>query len=161
MGDYHCYHTHNQASIMPLVITYLTRSYLYIAAVYPSRKIQDGRRDVILEVESQEAIILLLLLSVCLLCSVSCNIDVQLLCFFHCKIIQIPDDVDFQVSTSSLSARWSGFAHSHLSLTYEVGVGTSPGTFDVVVRTVADSNNQHVEPDLNLMSMIVRSNTRQ
>ncbi|XP_078696223.1 uncharacterized protein LOC144924666 [Branchiostoma floridae x Branchiostoma belcheri] len=45
-------------------------------------------------------------------------------------------DIDFQNSTEELHCEWRGFSHPHLPVTYQVGVGTTPGTDDVI--TFAD-----------------------
>ncbi|CAH1259452.1 Hypp2286 [Branchiostoma lanceolatum] len=41
-------------------------------------------------------------------------------------------DIDFQNTTEQLHCEWWGFSSSHLSVTYQVGVGTTPGTDDVI-----------------------------
>ncbi|KAI8487523.1 hypothetical protein Bbelb_347570 [Branchiostoma belcheri] len=41
-------------------------------------------------------------------------------------------DIDFQNSTEELHCEWRGFSHPHLPVTYQVGVGTTPGTDDVI-----------------------------
>ncbi|XP_078696304.1 uncharacterized protein LOC144924691 isoform X1 [Branchiostoma floridae x Branchiostoma belcheri] len=45
-------------------------------------------------------------------------------------------DIDVQNSTEELHCEWRGFSHPHLPVTYQVGVGTTPGTDDVI--TFAD-----------------------
>ncbi|XP_077997650.1 uncharacterized protein LOC144450798 isoform X2 [Glandiceps talaboti] len=49
-----------------------------------------------------------------------------------------PIDIDFQTSTSTLHARWSGFQHAYLDVQYYVSIGTSPGGDDVVAFTTVD-----------------------
>eukprot|EP00058_Branchiostoma_floridae_P000533 XP_002586021.1 hypothetical protein BRAFLDRAFT_110187 [Branchiostoma floridae] len=46
-------------------------------------------------------------------------------------------DIDFQNTTEELHCKWRGFSHPHLTVTYQVGVGTTPGTDDVI--TFADA----------------------
>ncbi|XP_078589451.1 uncharacterized protein LOC144869806 [Branchiostoma floridae x Branchiostoma japonicum] len=46
-------------------------------------------------------------------------------------------DIDFQNTTEELHCEWRGFSHPHLTVTYQVGVGTAPGTDDVI--TFADA----------------------
>ncbi|XP_078334035.1 uncharacterized protein LOC111124258 [Crassostrea virginica] len=42
------------------------------------------------------------------------------------------DDVDFTTTSTSLTARWEGFAHPHLNVTYKFQAGTTPGGADTV-----------------------------
>ncbi|CAH1787741.1 unnamed protein product [Owenia fusiformis] len=44
-------------------------------------------------------------------------------------------DIDHQISATSIHGEWSGFAHSHLPVTYAFGVGTAKGLDDVVAFT--------------------------
>ncbi|XP_035696852.1 uncharacterized protein LOC118430249 [Branchiostoma floridae] len=46
-------------------------------------------------------------------------------------------DIDFQNTTEELHCEWRGFSHPHLTVTYQVGVGTTPGADDVI--TFADA----------------------
>ncbi|XP_078616232.1 uncharacterized protein LOC144884653 [Branchiostoma floridae x Branchiostoma japonicum] len=46
-------------------------------------------------------------------------------------------DIDFQNTTEELHCEWRGFSHPHLTVTYQVGVGTAPGADDVI--TFADA----------------------
>ncbi|XP_066275498.1 uncharacterized protein [Branchiostoma lanceolatum] len=41
-------------------------------------------------------------------------------------------DIDFQNTTDELHCEWRGFSHPHLPVTYQVGLGRSPGTDDVI-----------------------------
>ncbi|XP_078616240.1 uncharacterized protein LOC144884660 [Branchiostoma floridae x Branchiostoma japonicum] len=47
------------------------------------------------------------------------------------------EDIDFQNTTEELHCEWRGFSHPHLTVTYQVGVGTTPGADDVI--TFADA----------------------
>ncbi|KAL8561571.1 hypothetical protein ACOMHN_024807 [Nucella lapillus] len=64
--------------------------------------------------------------------------------------IQRSEDTDFQLSTSSLEAAWSGFEDGSLAVTYTVGLGTSVGADDVSSFVVSSSQNEHMFTGLNL-----------
>ncbi|XP_066300827.1 uncharacterized protein [Branchiostoma lanceolatum] len=42
------------------------------------------------------------------------------------------EDADSQINNTALAVRWSGFSHAHLDVSYDVGVGSTPGDDDVV-----------------------------
>ncbi|XP_035676037.1 uncharacterized protein LOC118415485 [Branchiostoma floridae] len=63
-----------------------------------------------------------------------------------------PADADFQTTTSTLSARWSGFLHEHQDISYQVGAGTSPGATDVVGFTSVGQNTEWSRDGLSLTS---------
>ncbi|CAC5360413.1 unnamed protein product [Mytilus coruscus] len=60
------------------------------------------------------------------------------------------EDVDFQTSTTSISARWSGFAHPHLNVTYKIGIGTTAGGSEVVSMKDVGTSLSHQESGLSL-----------
>ncbi|CAC5386461.1 unnamed protein product [Mytilus coruscus] len=59
-------------------------------------------------------------------------------------------DLDFQTSTSSMAARWSGFAHPHLDVTYSISIGTTMGGSDVVSMKDVGTSPAHQETGLSL-----------
>eukprot|EP00058_Branchiostoma_floridae_P022359 XP_002607849.1 hypothetical protein BRAFLDRAFT_117284 [Branchiostoma floridae] len=63
-----------------------------------------------------------------------------------------PADADFQTTTTTLSARWSGFLHEHQDISYQVGAGTSPGATDVVGFTSVGQNTEWSRDGLSLTS---------
>ncbi|XP_076117799.1 uncharacterized protein LOC143085385 [Mytilus galloprovincialis] len=60
------------------------------------------------------------------------------------------EDIDFQTSADSMSARWSGFAHPHLDVTYNISIGTTAGGSDVVSMKDVDTSLSHQESGLAL-----------
>ncbi|XP_061177042.1 uncharacterized protein LOC133185758 [Saccostrea echinata] len=60
------------------------------------------------------------------------------------------EDIDYTSSKTSLSARWTGFSHAYLDVTYKFQVGTSPGAADVVLHRDVGKNNSHTEQGLSL-----------
>ncbi|KAK3082667.1 hypothetical protein FSP39_002132, partial [Pinctada imbricata] len=60
------------------------------------------------------------------------------------------EDVDFQTDRTSLAARWWGFTHQYLSVTYDVTIGTTPGADDVLTRTSVGINLQYQATGLTL-----------
>eukprot|EP00058_Branchiostoma_floridae_P007081 XP_002592569.1 hypothetical protein BRAFLDRAFT_118907 [Branchiostoma floridae] len=63
-----------------------------------------------------------------------------------------PADADFQTTTTTLSARWSGVLHEHQDISYQVGAGTSPGATDVVGFTSVGQNTEWSRGGLSLTS---------
>ncbi|XP_066283040.1 uncharacterized protein [Branchiostoma lanceolatum] len=63
-----------------------------------------------------------------------------------------PADADFQTTTTTLSARWSGFLHEHQDISYQVGAGTSPGATDVVGFTSVGQATEWTRAGLSLLS---------
>ncbi|CAG2233138.1 unnamed protein product [Mytilus edulis] len=61
-------------------------------------------------------------------------------------------DLDFQTSTSSMAARWSGFSHPHLDLTYSISIGTNMGGSDVVSMKDVGTSLAHQQKGLSLTS---------
>ncbi|CAC5386466.1 unnamed protein product [Mytilus coruscus] len=59
-------------------------------------------------------------------------------------------DLDFQTSTSSIAARWSGFAHPHLDVTYSISIGTTMGGSNVVSMKDVGTSLAHQETGLSL-----------
>ncbi|XP_076085327.1 uncharacterized protein LOC143056126 [Mytilus galloprovincialis] len=66
--------------------------------------------------------------------------------------IQFKDiqDLDFQTATNIIAARWSGFAHPHLNVTYRVSIGTTIGGNDVVSAKDVGISLLHKETGLSL-----------
>ncbi|XP_022107048.1 uncharacterized protein LOC110988105 [Acanthaster planci] len=44
---------------------------------------------------------------------------------------EVAQDVDMQTDTTSISARWYGFEHPHLDISYEIAVGSEGGDSDI------------------------------
>jgi hypothetical protein len=75
------------------------------------------------------------------------KLSIYFISFLHRRVpvleilFQDIEDVDFHTDASSLVARWSGFTHPHLTVTYMISIGTTKGGNDVVssenVGTVA------------------------
>ncbi|XP_061176006.1 uncharacterized protein LOC133184957 [Saccostrea echinata] len=61
------------------------------------------------------------------------------------------EDIDYTSSKNSLSARWTGFSHAYLDVTYSFRVGTSPGAANVVPQKDIGKNNSHTENGLSLV----------
>ncbi|XP_062576068.1 uncharacterized protein LOC134237945 [Saccostrea cucullata] len=59
-------------------------------------------------------------------------------------------DADYTSSENTLSARWTGFSHAYLDVTYKFQVGTSTGAADVVPQKYVGKNNSHTEQGLSL-----------
>ena len=55
------------------------------------------------------------------------------------------EDIDLQTTNSSIAAYWFGFAHDYLPVTYEFGVGSSPGLDDVVSFKSVGGRTTHTE----------------
>ncbi|KAK3099491.1 hypothetical protein FSP39_005250, partial [Pinctada imbricata] len=60
------------------------------------------------------------------------------------------DDIDYQTDTVSISARWSGFEHPHLDVTYKFSVGTTKGATDVVPETDVGAVTSYTATSLSL-----------
>ncbi|XP_061176007.1 uncharacterized protein LOC133184958 [Saccostrea echinata] len=60
------------------------------------------------------------------------------------------EDIDYTTSKNSLSARWTGFSHAYLDVTYTFRAGTSPGAADVVPQRDVGKNIFHIEHGLSL-----------
>ncbi|XP_038062737.1 uncharacterized protein LOC119733220 [Patiria miniata] len=52
----------------------------------------------------------------------------------------VPKDIDVQMSTASISARWFGFEHPHLDINYEIAIGSEGGASDVSVGFIDVGN---------------------
>jgi hypothetical protein len=63
------------------------------------------------------------------------------------------EDIDFQTANSSIAAYWFGFVHDYLQVTYEFGVGSSPGLDDVVAFKSVGGQTMHTESDLVLQNL--------
>ena len=65
--------------------------------------------------------------------------------------LQSEPDIDSQVETSSIAARWYGFDHPHLDISYQFAIGTNPGTSDVSGSFVnVGSATEYTMSDLSL-----------
>ena len=53
-------------------------------------------------------------------------------------------DVDVLLDPSELGARWAGFLHPHLNVTFSVSLGTQPFSEDVVAMTTVGENTSYV-----------------
>ncbi|XP_056015772.1 uncharacterized protein LOC125675332 [Ostrea edulis] len=60
------------------------------------------------------------------------------------------EDIDYTSVTDRLSARWTGFSHAYLDITYKFRAGTSPGTADVIPEKDVGRNKSHTEHGLTL-----------
>ncbi|XP_061193435.1 uncharacterized protein LOC133201664 [Saccostrea echinata] len=60
------------------------------------------------------------------------------------------DDIDFTSETKSIGAKWTGFSHVYLDVTYQFRVGSTPGSDDVVPPKNVGSNVSHIETGLSL-----------
>lgn len=56
--------------------------------------------------------------------STTAPFTMQLVQFINCFSLKEVEDIDYQSITDRLGARWSGFSHPHLEVTYSVGIGT-------------------------------------
>ena len=61
-------------------------------------------------------------------------------------------DTDLVLDSDWLSARWDGFDHAHLNVTFSVGLGSIPGADDVVPFTWVGMETQHSFTNLTLQS---------
>ena len=52
-------------------------------------------------------------------------------------------DIDFKSENSSLSAKWTGFYHAFVEVTYQFRAGTSTGAADVVQNTDVGKNESY------------------
>ncbi|XP_063399976.1 uncharacterized protein LOC134684607 [Mytilus trossulus] len=66
--------------------------------------------------------------------------------------LQDIQDVDFHTDASTLVARWSGFDHPHLTVTYTISIGTTKGGNDVVNSKNVGTSTYHEENGLSLDS---------
>ena len=66
------------------------------------------------------------------------------------------EDVDFKSENYSLSAKWTGFYHAYVEVTYQFRAGTSPGAADVVPNKEVGQNESHSENGLTLSFFKVR-----
>ena len=53
-------------------------------------------------------------------------------------------DVDVLLDPSQLGARWKGFHHAHLNITFSISLGTQPYTQDVVAMTTVSEDTSYV-----------------
>ena len=53
-------------------------------------------------------------------------------------------DVDLLLDPYELGARWAGFLHPHLNVTFSVSLGTRPFSQDVVAMTIVGENTSYV-----------------
>ena len=53
------------------------------------------------------------------------------------------EDIDYKSENSSLSAKWTGFYHAFVEVTYQFKAGTSPGAADVVHNTDVGKNESY------------------
>ncbi|XP_062569401.1 uncharacterized protein LOC134231455, partial [Saccostrea cucullata] len=61
------------------------------------------------------------------------------------------EDIDFTTSLTTLSARWGGFAHPHLDVTYLFKAGSTPGASDIVSSKNVGKTLAHTETGLTLI----------
>ena len=61
-------------------------------------------------------------------------------------------DTDLILDSDWLNARWEGFDHAHLNVTFSVGLGSIPGVDDVVPFTWVGMETQHSFTNLTLQS---------
>ena len=90
----------------------------------------------------------------------ACNVWMNnaVLAIFWCRY-QVAKDIDVQTNTSSISARWFGFEHPHLDITYEIAVGSQgPNTSDVTggFENVGNVTSYHLE-NLQLEPLMVNT----
>lgn len=60
------------------------------------------------------------------------------------------EDIDFTSVNHSLSARWTGFYHAYIDVTYRFRAGTSPEASDIVPDKDVGTNTSHTENGLSL-----------
>nr|XP_034332757.1 uncharacterized protein LOC105327902 isoform X2 [Crassostrea gigas] len=60
------------------------------------------------------------------------------------------EDIDFTSVNHSLSARWTGFYHAYIDVTYRFRAGTSPGASDIVPDKEVGTNKSYTENGLSL-----------
>ncbi|XP_078321865.1 uncharacterized protein LOC111103999 isoform X3 [Crassostrea virginica] len=60
------------------------------------------------------------------------------------------EDIDFKSANHSLSAKWTGFYHAYVEVTYQFRAGTSPGAADVVPNTDVGKNESYSVHGLSL-----------
>ena len=74
------------------------------------------------------------------------------LAFSLCPHICLKDieDIDFKSANHSLSAKWTGFYHGYVEITYQFRAGTSPGAADVVRNTDVGQNESYSVDGLSL-----------
>ncbi|XP_052707847.1 uncharacterized protein LOC128183063 isoform X2 [Crassostrea angulata] len=61
-------------------------------------------------------------------------------------------DIDFTSTNHSLSARWTGFYHAYIDVTYRFRAGTSPGASDTVPDKDVGTNESYTENGLSLIA---------
>ena len=74
---------------------------------------------------------------------------------FTYDLFQDIEDIDFQTDTTSMSARWTGFAHSHVVVTYSINIGTSKGGNDILDMKDVGTSLAHTESGLSLVPYTV------
>ena len=67
------------------------------------------------------------------------------LAFSLCPHICLKDieDIDFKSANHCLSAKWTGFYHAYMEVTYQFRAGTSPGAADVVPNKDVGQNESY------------------
>ncbi|CAC5414424.1 unnamed protein product [Mytilus coruscus] len=66
--------------------------------------------------------------------------------------LQDIQDVDFHTDLSTLAARWSGFDHPHLTVTYTISIGTTKGGNDVINSENVGTSTYHKQSGLSLIT---------
>ncbi|KAI8509825.1 hypothetical protein Bbelb_122530 [Branchiostoma belcheri] len=61
-----------------------------------------------------------------------------------------PPDLDHQTNQTQIRCRWFGFAHAYQDISYQAGVGSSPGLDDVVNFELVGSSTSHIFTGLSL-----------
>ena len=79
-------------------------------------------------------------------------IGIFLMSLTSCMHICLKDieDIDFKSANHSLSAKWTGFYHAYVEVTYQFRAGTSPGAADVVPNTDVGKNESYSVNGLSL-----------
>lgn len=65
--------------------------------------------------------------------------------------------MDFTTTSTSLTARWEGFAHPHLNVTYKFQAGTTPGGNDMVSSVDVGTANSYSATGVTLQTFKVWS----
>ena len=85
-------------------------------------------------------------------------IGIFLMSLTSCMHICLKDieDIDFKSANHSLSAKWTGFYHAYVEITYQFRAGTSPGAADVVQNKDVGKNESYTDNGLSLSFFTVQ-----